>query len=183
MTDADSSTVNDSNPLLSSGLSGRALLVGGVGVALIILAVAVVLQVFVADKTPVLTAQELDAARAAWDKTKPASYDMDVEIRGGQPGSAAVEVRDGNVTSAKVNGEVPDRRVWNVWTVPGMFDTLERELVLAEDPQHEMDAPPGTRLQLRAEFDPEFGFPRRYHRFAIGGAPEVDWRVTKFQPQ
>jgi hypothetical protein len=182
MTDATSSPLNDSGPITSNnGLSGRALLIGGLGIASIILIVAVVLQVFVADKTPVLTEQELDAARATWEKARPASYDMNVEIRGGQPGSAAVEVRDGTVTSAKVNGEVPEQRVWNVWSVPGMFDTLERELVLAEDPQLEMGAPPGTRLQLRAEFDPEFGFPRRYHRFSTGGAPEVDWRVTKFQ--
>jgi len=183
MTDANPSTINESNPMLSSGLSGRALLIGGIGVALIILIAAAFLQVFVADRTPVLTEQELDAARATWEKAKPASYDLNVEIRGAQPGSAALEVRDGNVTSAKVDGEVPEKRVWDVWSVPGMFNTLERELVLAEDPQREMGAAPGTRLQLRAEFDPEFGFPRRYHRFATGGAPEVDWRVTQFRPK
>jgi hypothetical protein len=155
----------------------------GLGIASIIVIVAVVLQVFVADKTPALTQENLDAARETWEKAKPASYDINVEIRGAQPGSAVLEVRDGIVTSAKVDGEVPDRRVWDVWSVPGMFDTLDRELVLAEDPQHEMGVAPGTRLQLRCAFDSKFGFPRRYHRFATGGAPEVDWSVTKFEPK
>jgi hypothetical protein len=55
-------------------------------------------------------------------------------------------------------------------------------LELAEDPQHEMHAAAGTQLRLRCDFDPELGFPRRYHRYATGGAPEVFWRITRFKP-
>jgi hypothetical protein len=164
-------------------LSARALVISVLVAALILLTVVVALQVFVVDKTPVLTSERLDAAREVWEKAMPASYDINVQIRGAQPASARLEVRDGSVTSAKINGEVPKQRVWDVWSVPGMFDTLDRELVLAEDPQHEMGVAAGTRLQLRCEFDSKFGYPRRYHRFATGTAPEVDWRVTEFQPK
>ena len=34
---------------------------------------------------------------------------------------------------------------------------------------------------LRAEFDPEFGFPRGFQRVVLGGGPEVSWRVTRFE--
>ena len=75
------------------------------------------------------------------------------------------------------------RRVWDVWAVPGMFETIERELELAEDPQHEMDATAGATVDLRAEFDPELGYPARFHRIVFGGGPEVYWKVTNFTPK
>jgi hypothetical protein len=81
------------------------------------------------------------------------------------------------------DGRTPPERTWNVWSVPGLFDTLERELELAEDPVHEMNAAPGTQLRLHCDFDPEFGYPRQYQRFTSGGGPEVFWRVTSFQPK
>ena len=58
------------------------------------------------------------------------------------------------------NGVTPDEpRVWDVWTVPGQFETLERELQLAADPVHEMGASAGTQLTLQCEFDGHYGFP------------------------
>jgi hypothetical protein len=65
--------------------------------------------------------------------------------------------------------------------VPGRFDELERELEMAADPEHEMQAVAGTRLSVRCEFDPQLGFPRQFHRIAYGGGTEVYWRVTRFQ--
>ncbi len=147
-----------------------------------VVVVAVLLQVFVAQRTPELTEARLAAAQELWQQNGPANYDMDLELRGAQPGIVHVEVRDGKVTAMTRDGNVPPERTWDVWSVPGQFDTLERELVLAEDPQHEMDVAAGTKLQLRGEFDSEYGFPRRYHRYATGGAPEVFWRVTRFDP-
>jgi hypothetical protein len=137
----------------------------------------------VAERTPEMTEAGLRAAEALWEKQGPPGYDMDLEIRGAEPSNIHVEVRDGEVTAMTRDGRSPPERTWYVWSVPGQFETLERELVLAEDPQHEMDVPAGTKLQLRCEFDPEFGFPRRYHRYATGGAPEVSWRVTRFEPR
>jgi hypothetical protein len=67
--------------------------------------------------------------------------------------------------------------------VPGLFETLERELEMAEDPVHEVGAAAGTRWQLRCDFDPAYGLPRRFHRYVSGGGPEVYWRVTSFVPK
>jgi len=151
--------------------------------AIAVLAVIVVLQVFVVERTPDLTFDRLEEAEKLWQQHGPKSYDMDIELRGAQPGMVHVEVRNGVVTEETRDKRSPPERTWDVWAVPGMFETLERELELAEDPQHEMDVAAGVRLQLRCEFDPKLGLPRRYHRFTTGGAPEVDWRVKNFEPK
>jgi hypothetical protein len=173
----------DSDYHRGNRFSTRPLLLGSLAIILTVTIVAIVLQVFVADRIPPLTEARLEAAQELWEQQGPRSYDMDLEIRGAQPGRVHVEVRDGKVTAMTRDGRSPPARTWDVWTVPGQFETLERELVLAEDPQHEMDVAAGTQLQLRCEFDPQFGFPRRYHRYATGGAPEVFWRVTRFEPR
>jgi hypothetical protein len=151
--------------------------------AILLVAVAMLLQILVADKTPILTEDRLEAAENLWQKKQLTDYDMDIELRGAQPGAVHVEVRGGNVVSETRNGRTPPEHTWYVWSVPGLFETLDQELVLAEDPEKNMNAAPGTKLQLRCEFDPDYGFPRRYHRFSTGGAPEVDWRVTRFEPK
>jgi len=151
-----------------------------VGVAVLILA-AICLQFFVADQTPFLTLDLLEEAQRRWESNKVASYDMDIEVRGAQPGRVHVEVRDTQVSAETRDGRTPPQHTWYVWSVPGLFEMLDQELVLAEDPEKNMNAAPGTKLQLRCEFDLKFGYPKRYHRFSTGDAPEVDWTVTKFQ--
>ncbi len=37
-----------------------------------------------------------------------------------------------------------------------------------------------ARMQLRCEFDPQYGFPQRYQRTVFGGGPDVYWQVTEF---
>jgi Family of unknown function (DUF6174) len=158
------------------------LLVGLLFVALIV-ALIIVLEVFAVRRIPELTEPLLQAAEQRWQANGPASYDLDLEISGAQPGVVHVEVRDGEVTAMTRDGVAPEqRRTWAVWAVPGQFETIERELEMAEDPVHEMQAAEGTRLRLRAEFDPEYGYPRQFQRMVYGGGPEVYWQVTKFQP-
>jgi len=181
MSHSDTATTdNEGQSSAGSRFSSRAVVVVLSIAALVIIGVIVALQVFVADTIPELTEARLEAAAEIWQANAPAGYDMDVQIRGAQPGVVHIEVRDGAVTAMTRDGVSPPQRTWDVWSVPGMFDTLEREMVLAEDPQHEMDVAAGTKLQLRCEFDPKFGIPRRYHRFATGGAPEIYWHVSQF---
>jgi len=144
----------------------------------------VVLEVFVARNVPELTESALASAEARWDERGPASYDMDVEIRGAQPGTVHVEVRDGEAVAMQRNGFTPRQpRTWVYWTVPGRFEEIERELEMAADPEHEMQAAAGTRIELRCAFDPEYGYPTEFHRIIYGGGTEVYWRVTRFDPQ
>ncbi len=156
----------------------------GVGVAaLLVIGLLTVLRFLIGENLPELTADSLDVAMTTWRQKGPASYDIDLEIAGRQPGVVHVEVRDGTVTVANRDGRPTPERTWDEWSVPGQFDTLERELELAADPQGEMSAPRGARIWLRGEFDPEFGFPRSFHRYASGGAIEMSWRTTSFTPK
>ncbi|HEV3025817.1 MAG TPA: DUF6174 domain-containing protein [Pirellulales bacterium] len=129
---------------------------------------------------PPLTADGLAAAEERWKEHESADYNMDVEIGGRQPGHFHVEVRSGRATKVTRNGVEPQRRTWDTWTVPGMFDTLEQELDLAARPEGAFGQP-GARAVMRALFDPELGLPRRYERFVLGTAYEVRWQVTRFE--
>ena len=162
----------------------RSTVVVGVFVgALVTLFVAGLVWVVVSrDPTPLLTEAEFQAAQERWQKYGPASYDMDVLLAGNRPGPVHVEVRDGKVTRMTRDGIVPkQRRTWEFWTVPAMFDTIQRELEMAEGgPRGSPDAA-GTKRELRARFDAELGFPRRFHRTVQGANQEVDWTVTEFK--
>jgi len=150
----------------------------------LVLGAGLALELFVVERLPQLTVEALDAAEKLWDTKGPKSYNLDLTIEGAQPGVVHVEVRDGVTTAMQRDGLAPQqRRVWDVWAVPGMFETIERELQLAEDPQHEMDLAAGAKVDLRAEFDPAYGYPVRFHRIVFGGGPEVYWKVTKFKPE
>ncbi|GAF78912.1 unnamed protein product [marine sediment metagenome] len=129
-----------------------------------------------------LTEDVLDVAEALWKSEGPASYDMEVAIGGARAGLVHVEVRDGQVVSVERDGKTPPERTWHVWSVPGQFDTLYRELELAADPMGEIDASNETRWLLRAEFDSQFGYPKRYRRTVSGTGPDISWEVSKFNP-
>jgi hypothetical protein len=155
-----------------------ALLLGLVAIVLMLM-----LAYFVfAQRIPELTPKALEAAQVKWTEVGPAHYVMDIEIGGARPGPVHVEVVDGEVVAMTRDGKAPaQERVWAVWSVPGMFETIERELELAENPEREMNATEGTKLWLRCEFDPQFGYPKVFHRAVRGGGPEVYWKVTKFE--
>jgi hypothetical protein len=150
--------------------------------ALAVACVVLALQYFVAERLPDLTDAALQAATERWNAHGPANYDMDVEIRGAQPGIVHVEVQDKQVTAETRDGRIPPRHTWDTWSVPGMLDMLSQDMATAENPEQMIQAPPGTKWRLRCEFDPKLGIPMRYHRLVTSG-PEVYWVVTSFQPK
>ena len=164
----------------SGRLSRRTTLfvLGSIAFALVSLVLA--LEYFVVERIPLLTESELNGAKKRWQEHGPASYDMDIELRGAQPGNVQVNVRNRVVTAETRDGRVPKEHTWETWTVPGMFNTMETDMEIAEDPEQAIQAAPGTKWQLRSEFDPMLGIPRRYHRLATSG-PDVYWRVTRFE--
>ncbi len=145
-------------------------------------AIILALQYFVAERLPELTEATLEKAMAQWDKFGPASYDMAIELRGARPGNVHVEVRDHEVVAETRDGREPGRWTWKTWSVPGMLDTLSQDLEIAQNPEQQIQAAPGTKWRLRCEFDAHFGYPSRYHRLVTGG-PEVLWHVTNFEPK
>ena len=177
--------VDDASETRNSGtaagrLSRRTTLFVLASIAFALVSLVLAIEYFVVERIPLLTESDLNAAKKRWQEHGPVSYDMDIELRGAQPGRVQVNVRDRVVAAETRDGRVPKEHTWETWTVPGMFKTLETDMEIAENPEQAIQAAPGTTWQLRSEFDPVLGIPRRYHRLATGG-PEVYWRVIRFE--
>jgi hypothetical protein len=157
------------------------LLVGLVGVmalAAIVSAVVVSWQ----DRAPRLTRADYEAAAKRWEANGPASYNLDLELAGRRGGKIHVEVRDGEVTRMTRDGIQPmQKRTWYYWSVPGQFDTIEQELDMARDAAASYGMPAGAEVAMWAEFDPKYGYPRRFDRVLLGADIEVHWKVTRFE--
>ena len=133
------------------------------------------------EQMPRITRQDLEAAARRWDEHGPASYDMDISIGGRRPGPVYIEVRGGRVTRMTRDGVVPSQpRTWEYWTVPGQFDTIRQDFDSAETPGG-FGVLAVTETIFRAEFDPRYGYPRRYERTVLGTNLDVDWTVTSFK--
>jgi hypothetical protein len=173
----------DAPPASQSRHSRRMLLLLVVPAAICIIGVALLLRTLAGQSIPELTQEDLAKAEELWTSAGPASYEMGLEILQGRPGTVHIEVQNGEISAMMRDGRTPAQHTWRYWSVPGLFETLERELEMAEDPVHEVGAAAGTRWQLRCDFDPAYGYPRRFHRYVSGGGPEVYWRVTSFVPK
>ncbi|MBW3600249.1 MAG: hypothetical protein KY475_23645 [Planctomycetes bacterium] len=154
------------------------------------------------DPLPPLSAEDFRKAQERWQANAVDNYDIEVRVRGRQPATYRVEVRDGEPAAAFRNGRpLTQKRTWGTWSVPGMFGTL------ASDFRHVAEVESGRadettpRLGLYGVFDPRYGFPRRYRRITwsqgreesmahrvgqgrvgAGGDAEmeVSWEVTEF---
>jgi hypothetical protein len=147
----------------------------------LIAAAIILLELFVARRVPALTAERLETAQQLWLRRGPLSYDIDLVIEGERAGVVHVEVRDGVAVEMTRDGKTPSqRRTWDAWSVPGLFEMLDQELTRATEPGRlDATATPGP-ARVRAEFDPQYGFPTQFQSVAFGGQPGAGWRVTGF---
>src|SRR5690606_29516354 len=139
------------------------LLAGGVGIfAALIIAALVALRLLGSD-LPLLETANLDAAEARWNEKGPASYDLVTRISGGRAGEVRMSVRNGEVIEMSRDGVTPkQRRTWDTWSVPGMFETMRMELEARDHPEGAFGQTGEARVSIRAKFDPTFGYPTRY---------------------
>src|SRR5262245_3673828 len=156
---------------------------GGLGVAATLVVAAIVSR----DPTPALTPALFDAAHERWKANPVADYDIEIRVTGPQPATYRAEVRGGQPAAAWRNGvPLPSARTFGTWSVPGMFSTISRD-VEAIQRRAEGRAPPGAPgLILRAEFDPQYSYPKRYRRIEWGSrrgsdAVTVTWEVVEFR--
>ena len=131
---------------------------------------------------PTISREDLTAAERLWSAQGPASYDMDIMIGGRQPGPVHIEVRAGKVTRMTRDGITPTQaRTWEYWTVPEQLETIRQDFDSAET-QGGFGAPAGAETILKAQFDPQYGYPRRYQRIVLGTDLDVEWEATRFVP-
>ena len=152
-------------------------LAAGVGLGLLILLIW--LLVMARESMPPLTARSLELAMDRWEQEGPANYDLELVLQGREQGSIELKVRGREPTAMKRNGIVPQRRTWDYWTIPEQFAMIERELT--GDPRPLFGVDDRSQVILHAEFDPQFGYPRRYRRQVLGADQEIHWQIVKFQ--
>lgn len=142
------------------------------GIALAAILLALVLR---GERLPQVTLDILNAAAQRWTKNGPKEYDLDVELSGVNPGVAHIEVRTGEVTTMTLNGRPTAPHTWDNWSVPGLLSIIRRDLEVC------MAAKPGdpSAPVPRGEFNPQYGYPVRYHRVTQTGA-DAKWRITGF---
>jgi len=165
----------------------RFLLWSLVGAAAGAVGTLIVLGTIARDPTPRLTSELLAAARKRWDAAAPANYDVEVRVSGPQAATYRAEVRGGEARAAWRNGKpLSSARTFGTWSVPGMFSTIGRDIEAVQR-RAEGRAPPGSpELILKAEFDHEYSFPRRYRRIEWGSrkgstAVAASWEVVEFR--
>jgi len=136
---------------------------------------------FMRGTLPKLTESKLKDAEVQWRESRPASYRVEVKLSAAREEIVRAVVEEGLVVEVTRAGRRPPPRTWDNWTVDGLFETIRRDLEMAEDPEGEIGLGSGTQLVLRAEFDRKLGYPIRYRRHVIGGSgPTVSWEVTSF---
>jgi hypothetical protein len=157
----------------------RAVLLGLVAALLV---TAIVFFFAIRSNTPRLTRAEYDAAVERWEKNGPADYDLDLELTGNRPSTIHVEVRQGEVVHMLRDGVEPrQKRTWDYWSVAGQLETIGEELEMAKDPATSFNVPAGSQVVMWAQFDPQWGYPREFHRVVLGASFEVHWTITRFQ--
>jgi len=122
-----------------------------------------------------LDADAIQSASERWDAAAPPSYDLELQVSEPRAQLVEVEVRERNVTKLLLDGVAPQqRRTWDYWSVPGLFDIIEADLARADE------SPPG-QVRLFGEFDSKYGYPRCYRRIEAGAMRSAEWTVTRFQ--
>jgi len=122
--------------------------------------------------------QDLAQARARWKADGPASYTMEIDLRGVRRAHHVVEVRDGKVVSMTTDGEPVPERVWPAWSVEGLFTILDEELSYAKERAANGEQAP----TLLAAFDPKTGAPMSFLRHEQGATRGLEWVVTRLDP-
>ena len=151
---------------------------GGLGLVVLLLVVTYWAR---RDKLPDVDRQVHRSMFTAWKKVAPPNYDIETKVTGRQPAIYSVKVRQGKVTTATRNGTpLQQQRTMGTWSVPGMFDTMESDLMNQSDAREERLMSNSPRVTVRAAFHPKWHFPEKYQRIEWGSQYEVEWQVMKF---
>jgi hypothetical protein len=146
----------------------------------------VVLGIVSRDPTPALTEAIFNAAHERWQATAPPDYDITVKVSGPQAATYRAQVREGHARSAWRNGApLASARTFGTWSVPGMFSTISRDVESIQRRAEGRAQPGAPELILKAEFDPQYSYPKRYQRIEWGSrrgsdAVTVSWEVVEF---
>jgi hypothetical protein len=148
----------------------KALLAAGAFGGGIVLAVLVFRE-----PTKPLARTALDAAHSRWAAAAIRDYDVAYRMHGAL---YEVEVRDGTVVRAVVNGLRSTSPDWEAYSIDGLFAILELELAGVEPPGGTASSIQAPLMRVR--FHKELGYPERYLRAATGLSRAASVELVSF---
>ncbi len=132
---------------------------------------------------PPLTKMDFDAATERWRERAPSNYSMTVELTGRQSGTMAVTVNGSQPIAVVRNGVPTPERTWEYWTVDGLFEIIREDFQGLDQPERAFGVKDTSQLVQQAEFDAEFGYPRRYRRAVLTTGDAIEWEIMQFEPE
>jgi hypothetical protein len=123
-----------------------------------------------------LTREGLAAARQRWRAAAVRAYEVRYRMHGSE---YVIHGRDGIVEEASVNGRPPTTSNLNVYSIDGLFDTLEQELENSTDPAGPFAGRAETVL-MRVRFNRELGYLERYLRSSGGQGRGASIEMIEF---
>ncbi len=130
---------------------------------------------------PELQAEDLAAARALWSQHGPADYEITLQMGGDLTDQRHIVVRDHQVVGMTINDQTATEGSWIFWSVDGMFTFLEVEIRNKENPIPGMGVSDPRQIVLRAQFDPQLGYPSYFLRHLLGRQQGTEWKVVAFE--
>ena len=128
-----------------------------------------------------LTSGELADARSRWEANGPSSYIFELQMGGALDDRRRIEVHDGVVVAMTSNEQPSAESSWEHWSVDAMFGFLETELRNAADPKKTLGVADASQVVLRADFDPQLGYPSFFFRHLLGRQQSTEWKVVRFE--
>jgi hypothetical protein len=143
-------------------------------VILIILTITAITVMIVYNMGQQLKPEQLATARALWAEKGPANYDMEFTQVGSAPGTFQVQVRDGEIVSATMDGRPLERPQYRYYDMRGLFNSIDGFL--------EHDSKPGQpRTFTKAVFAADDGHVVKYIRRVMGSQERLEINV-KLRP-
>jgi len=133
-----------------------------------------------------VTADSMATAKATWTRAGIRDYQLEWKVSGTNSAHYVVTVRDGAVTL--VTMQTP-KGEWitvhpaetKAYSVDGLFTTIANELAQLKS-DHPFGQPPGSKVVMRARFDPKLGYPLSYSRDVLGATQGTAIDVIKLTP-
>ena len=87
-----------------------------------------------------------------------------------------------------VDPDASELYTWEAWTIEGQFAVIRQELEFAADPKSAHGVSNPEQVALRARFDEQLGYPRKFSREVIGrkrGARNeaMEWEVVEMKSE
>lgn len=133
--------------------------------------------IYLREPTQPLTPQALDAARKHWRESGIRAYAARFRMNAGL---YEVRCRDGIVEELTVDGRITNAAEVRSYSVEGLFDLLELEIVNLNDTKGPF-GPNAPNLMARVRFNAEFGYPERYIRSGSGMGRGASIEMLEFK--